>query len=80
MNSPTKSIREQIDAQVAREVQLEADEKAAVAVEGDNGAVRVGAAIDLGKGFTAGGHVEKKPGEKVGWFAGITKRWKKTSP
>lgn len=77
MNDPTKSIREQIDAQVAREVQLEADERAAVSVEGENGTVRVGAAVDLGKGFTAGGHVEKKSGEKVGWFAGLTKRWKR---
>jgi hypothetical protein len=78
VNDPTKSLREQIDAQVAREVQLEADERAAVAVSGENGAVKVGGAIDLGKDFTAGGHVEKAPGQKVGWFAGLTKRWKKS--
>jgi hypothetical protein len=72
-----QSIRDQIDAHVRREVQLEADEKAALAVEAENGGGRVGAAVDLGKGFTAGGHVEKKAGQKIGWFAGLTKRWKK---
>lgn len=78
MKDPQKSIRQQIDAQVAREVQLEADDKAALAVSGEDGKVRVGAAVDLGEGFSAGGHVEKKPGEKVGWFVGLTKRWRKT--
>lgn len=78
MNDSTKSIRQQIDAQVAREVQLESDEKAAIAIAGENGTARLGGAIDLGKGVIAGGHVEKKPGEKVGWFAGLTKRWKKS--
>lgn len=78
MTDPTKSIRQSIDAQVAKEVQLEADEKAKLAASTDNGGARIEGAIDLGKGFTAGGHVEKKPGEKVGWFAGLRKRWKKT--
>lgn len=64
-------------AQVKNAVEpLEDDDKAVVVATGDNAGVRVGAAVDLGKGFEAGGHVEKSSAG-WGWFAGLAKRWKK---
>jgi hypothetical protein len=72
-----KPIREQIADQVEREIQLEADEKAAIAVDATNTGGRIGVAVDLGKGFEVGGHVEVAKGKKPGWFAGLKKSWKK---
>lgn len=77
---PSKpSILANVEQHVAAEVaQLAADEKAKVAVSSDQDTlVRAGGAVDLGKGFSAGGHVEKTRSAGWGWFAGVTKRWKK---
>lgn len=57
---------------------LAEDEKARIAVTSDSDTpIRVGGAVDLGKGFAAGGHVEKTP-TGWGWFVGGVKRWFKT--
>lgn len=83
MDAPTsplrKSIAAQADAQITAYVsELAEHERAKVAAAADNAGVKVGGAVDLGNGFAAGGHVEKKTGEKgVGWFAGFRKRWLK---
>jgi hypothetical protein len=65
MTESNKSILANVDAQVAKSLEpLAADDRAVVAASGDNAGVRVGAAVDLGKGFAAGGHVEKVKGTK----------------
>lgn len=78
-NQPPKTILEQATDQVTRSIEpLADDERAVIVGTGDNAGFRIGAAVEIGKGFAAGGHVEKKTGEKgVGWFAGFKKRWLK---
>lgn len=78
MSDQKPTILAQAEAMVEAEIEpLADDEKAALSVTGGNHSQRIGGAVDLGKGFSAGGHVEHTEGEKVGWFAGLTKKWKK---
>lgn len=76
---PRKSILEQATAAVEHSIEpLADDEKAAISVTSDQDTlVKAGGAVDLGKGFQAGGEVEKKRSAGWEWFAGLTKRWKK---
>jgi hypothetical protein len=76
---PRKSILQQAEDQVTASIEpLADDEKVAVAVTSDEDTlVRVGGAVDLGKGFAAGGHVEKPRSSGWDWFAGLTWRKKK---
>ena len=73
------TILEQATADVTRSIEpLADDEKAVVSVTSDKDTlVRAGGAVDLGKGFSAGGHVEKPRSSGWDWFAGLTKRWRK---
>jgi len=73
------TILDQATADVMRSIEpLEDDDKARVSVTTDKDTlVRAGGAVDLGKDFAAGGHVEKKRGAGWDWFAGLTKRWRK---
>lgn len=75
-DQPPKTILAQGEQQVTELVaQLAPDEVAKVAAGADTAGVRIGGAVDLGNGFTAGGHVEKSYGGGWGWFVGATKRW-----
>lgn len=74
-----KTILAQGQEQIARSIEPLADyDKAAVVVTSDTEThVRVGGAVDLGKGFSAGGHVEKPRDSGWGWFLGAMWRKKK---
>ncbi len=79
---PHKSILQQGEEQITNAIApLGDDDKAAIIATAESTAHgnrgRVAGAVDIGKGWSAGGHVEKTEGQKVGWFAGFRKRWKK---
>jgi hypothetical protein len=78
---PRKSILEQGQDQAKAAIEpLADDDRAVVAVTSDNDTlVRVGGAVEIGKGFAAGGHVEKPRNSGWNWFAGLLWRKKKTS-
>ena len=76
---PRKTILEQGIAQA--KAPLQADDLAVLSSGVDEKKLRVEGAIDLGDNFEAGGYVERQhvDGWRNGWgfFAGLTKRWKK---
>lgn len=72
-----KTILQQGIDDVTRVVSaLEDDDQAAIVGTATKTGGKVGAAVDVGKGFKVGGEVEKSA-SGWGWFAGVTWRKKK---